>query len=283
MRAAARSRRPSRRPLPLPLPLPLPPTPTPTPILSLALPLLKAPLTAAETRMVREYVGGVLRACGAEMPREMAAEIEADLARAESGRAAAKPRGATPRGSGGSSSGGSSSGDDEDDEDDEEGEEGEEDEEDEEGEDEDKPPDKPPAAAAAKGQTLTLTKVEQLCSWLAEHCGFERSTGTRYAAAVLTLTDHMAILTLTTWLLYIHPAPWCAQAHTLHGYTLLRGYILATTRYAEALVGEGADHPSDLAELEEGDWPSSIKPLHLKKLKAAIALTLQHSHSPEEP
>ena len=118
---------------------------------------------------------------------------------------------------------------------------------------------------------------------MAEHCGFERSTGTRYAAAVLTLTDHMAILTLTTWRLYIHPAPWCAQAHTLHGYTLLRGYIPATTRYAEALVGEGADHPSDLAELEEGDWPSSIKPLHLKKLKAAIALTLQHSHSPEEP
>ena len=56
---------------------------------------------------------------------DMAAEIEADLARAESGRAAAKPRGATPRGSGGSSSGGSSSGDDEDDEDDEEVEEGE--------------------------------------------------------------------------------------------------------------------------------------------------------------
>ena len=57
----------------------------------------------------------------------------------------------------------------------------------------------------------------------------------------------------------------------------------SAARYAEALVAEGVDQPSDLAELEEGDWPSSIKPLHLKKLKAAIALTLQHSHSPEEP
>ena len=36
-------------------------------------------------------------------------------------------------------------------------------------------------------------------------------------------------------------------------------------------MGEGVDQPSDLGELEEGDWPSSIKPLHLKKLKAAAA------------
>ena len=43
------------------------------------------------------------------------------------------------------------------------------------------------------------------------------------------------------------------------------------SRYAEALVGEGVDQPSDLGELEDGDWPSAIKPLHLKKLKAAAA------------
>ena len=42
-------------------------------------------------------------------------------------------------------------------------------------------------------------------------------------------------------------------------------------KYAEALVGEGVDQPSDLAELEDDDWPSSIKPIHLKKLKAAVA------------
>ena len=42
-------------------------------------------------------------------------------------------------------------------------------------------------------------------------------------------------------------------------------------KYAEALVGEGVDQPSDLGDLEDGDWPSAIKPLHLKKLKAAAA------------
>ena len=41
--------------------------------------------------------------------------------------------------------------------------------------------------------------------------------------------------------------------------------------YAEALVGEGVDQPSDLADLDDGDWPSSIKTLHLKKIKAAVA------------
>ena len=42
-------------------------------------------------------------------------------------------------------------------------------------------------------------------------------------------------------------------------------------KYAEALVGEGVDQPSDLADLDDGDWPSSIKTLHLKKIKAAVA------------
>jgi hypothetical protein len=45
----------------------------------------------------------------------------------------------------------------------------------------------------------------------------------------------------------------------------------AVTTYAEALVGEGVDQPSDLAELDDGDWPESIKTLHLKKIKAAVA------------
>jgi len=43
------------------------------------------------------------------------------------------------------------------------------------------------------------------------------------------------------------------------------------TTYAEALVGEGVDQPSDLAELNDGDWPESIKTLHRKKIKAAVA------------
>ena len=47
--------------------------------------------------------------------------------------------------------------------------------------------------------------------------------------------------------------------------------MCASTRYAAVLVGEGVDRPSDLIELEDGDWPQSIKPLHLKKLKAAAA------------
>lgn len=45
----------------------------------------------------------------------------------------------------------------------------------------------------------------------------------------------------------------------------------AVTTYAEALVGEGVDQPSDLAELNDGDWPESIKTLHRKKIKAAVA------------
>ena len=45
-------------------------------------------------------------------------------------------------------------------------------------------------------------------------------------------------------------------------------------RYAEALVAEGVDQPSDLGELEDGTWPSSIKTLHLKKIKAALTLRL---------
>lgn len=45
----------------------------------------------------------------------------------------------------------------------------------------------------------------------------------------------------------------------------------AVATYAEALVGEGVDQPSDLAELDDGDWPESIKTLHLKKIKAAVA------------
>ena len=45
----------------------------------------------------------------------------------------------------------------------------------------------------------------------------------------------------------------------------------AVATYAEALVGEGVDQPSDLAELDDGDWPESIKTLHRKKIKAAVA------------
>ena len=42
-------------------------------------------------------------------------------------------------------------------------------------------------------------------------------------------------------------------------------------KYAGALVGEGVDQPSDLADVDDADWPSSIKTLHLKKIKAAVA------------
>ena len=45
----------------------------------------------------------------------------------------------------------------------------------------------------------------------------------------------------------------------------------ASASYAEALVREGVDRPSDLGGLEEADWPSAIKPLHLKRIKAAAA------------
>ena len=54
--------------------------------------------------------------------------------------------------------------------------------------------------------------------------------------------------------------------------------MCASTRYAAVLVGEGVDRPSDLIELEDGDWPQSIKPLHLKKLKA-LTLSLSLSLS----
>ena len=85
-------------------------------------------------------------------------------------------------------------------------------------EDEDeKPSDKAePAAAAAPKDS----KVEQLCGWMAAHCGLDSK---------------------------------------------------AVTKYAAALVGEGVDQPSDLADLDDGDWPSSIKTLHLKKIKVAVA------------
>ena len=50
------------------------------------------------------------------------------------------------------------------------------------------------------------------------------------------------------------------------------GFEPATaTKYAATLEGEGVDRPSDLAELDDGDWPESIKTLHLKKIKAAVA------------
>ena len=81
-------------------------------------------------------------------------------------------------------------------------------------EDETEPPVKP--ADAAKDP-----KVEQLCGWMAAHCGFDSKT---------------------------------------------------VAEYADALVGEGVDRPCDLGELEDGDWPSSIKSLHLKKIKAAVAM-----------
>ena len=42
-------------------------------------------------------------------------------------------------------------------------------------------------------------------------------------------------------------------------------------KYAEALVAEGVDQPCDLGDLDDDDWPSSIKSLHLKKIKAATA------------
>ena len=110
---------------------------------------LKAPLTPAEARMVRAYVAGVLRACGAELPREMAAEIAADSARAE----------------GGSGATGGSSDNEEDDEDGEDGEELEEEGEELEEEGGEREEGKPRAAVAAKGPSLSLTKVEQLSSW----------------------------------------------------------------------------------------------------------------------
>ena len=45
----------------------------------------------------------------------------------------------------------------------------------------------------------------------------------------------------------------------------------ASAKYADALVEKGVDHPSDLGGLEDTDWPSAIKELHLKKIKAAVA------------
>ena len=108
---------------------------------------------------------------------------------------------------------------------------------------------------------LTHVKVEELCNWIKSKCGFDDEAATMYAAAILTLH----ILTTCLHLLY------ATLAATKHVEAKLTMGILATTRYAEALVGEGVDQPSDLGELEDGDWPSSIKPLHLKKLKAAAA------------
>ena len=154
----------------------------------------------------------------AEMPREMVAEIEADLARAaagvESSRAAAEQ---ARVGSGDDESEDEDEEDDEDEDEDSGEDEGDEEEDDEE-EDETPPAKATPAAAAAKGPTLTPAKVEQLCGWLAAHCGLDAATGTRYAAA---------------------------------------------------LVGEGVDRPNDLGELDDGDWPAAIKPLHLKKIKVS--------------
>ena len=40
------------------------------------------------------------------------------------------------------------------------------------------------------------------------------------------------------------------------------------------------EQPSDLRELEDGDWPAAIKPLHLKKIKAAVTLTLTLTLTP---
>ena len=80
---------------------------------------------------------------------------------------------------------------------------------------EEKPSNKAEPAATPKD-----SKVEQLCDWMAAHCGLDSK---------------------------------------------------AVAKYAEALVGEGVDQPSDLADVDDADWPSSIKTLHLKKIKAAVA------------
>ena len=80
---------------------------------------------------------------------------------------------------------------------------------------EEKPSNKAEPAASPKD-----SKVEQLCDWMAAHCGLDSK---------------------------------------------------AVAKYAEALVGEGVDQPSDLADVDDADWPSSIKTLHLKKIKAAVA------------
>ena len=45
-------------------------------------------------------------------------------------------------------------------------------------------------------------------------------------------------------------------------------------------MGEGVDQPSDLGDLEDGDWPSAIKPLHLKKIKATLTNTLTLARGP---
>ena len=129
---------------------------------------------------------------------------------------------------------------------------------------------------------LTHVKVEELCNWIKSKCGFDDEAATMYAAAMLThlaaaITQRLACRTAPTrythgihaYYMAILPAT-RYQAHLLYGYTS-HGYARHYTRYAEALVGEGVDQPSDLGDLEDGDWPSSIKPLHLKKLKAAAA------------
>ena len=51
----------------------------------------------------------------------------------------------------------------------------------------------------------------------------------------------------------------------------MKPYAFTAGSYAEALVAEGVDAPEDLSMLEDADWPSAIKPLHLKKIKAAVA------------
>ena len=86
--------------------------------------------------------------------------------------------------------------------------------------------------------------MEQLSSWLAAQCGFDAATAAKYAATPpvpvpvpVPLPVPLPLpLTLTLTLTLTLPLPLPLPP--------------PLTRYAEVLVAEGVDRPSDLADLE---------------------------------
>lgn len=53
--------------------------------------------------------------------------------------------------------------------------------------------------------------------------------------------------------------------------------------YAAALVALGVDGVEDLGEVEEGEWPSVIKPIHLKKIQKQLATQKGEPAKPPPP
>ena len=92
--------------------------------------------------------------------------------------------------------------------------------------------------------TLTLTKVEQLSSWLAAQCGFDAATAAKYAATPPEPVPVPLPLPVPVPLPLPLPVP---LPLTL---PLPLPPPPPLTRYAEVLVAEGVDRPSDLADLE---------------------------------